>query len=55
LADPDASGIGEIKTRRDLALQRYLDGGANEDWDELQRLNAEMRASFEADGKWDGK
>ena len=55
LADPDSSGIGEIKTRRDLALQRYLDGGSNEDWIELQRLNGEIRASFEADGKRDGK
>jgi DNA primase len=55
LADPDSSGIGEIKTRRDLALQRYLDGGLNEDWNELQRLNGEIRASQEADGKRDGK
>jgi hypothetical protein len=55
LADPDSSGIGEIKARRDVALQRYLDGGANEDWNELQRLNGEIRASFEADGKRDGK
>ncbi len=55
LADPDSSGIGEIKTRRDLALQRYLDGGSNEDWNELQRLNGEIRASLEADGKRDGK
>jgi hypothetical protein len=51
LADPDSSGIGEIKARRDLALQRYLDGGSNEDWNELQRLNGEIRASLEADGK----
>ena len=55
LADPDSSGIGEIKARRDLALQRYLDGGSNEDWIELQRLNGEIRASQEADGKRDGK
>ena len=55
LADPDSSGIGEIKARRDLALQRYLDGGANEDWNELQRLNGEIRASQEADGKRDAK
>ena len=53
LADPDSSGVGELKTRRDQALQRYLDGGANEAWDELQRLNGEMRASLEADGKRD--
>jgi DNA primase len=55
LADPDSSGIGEIKTRRDVALQRYLDGGSNEDWNELQRLNGEIRASQEADGRRDAK
>ena len=48
LADPDASGVGELKTRRDQALQRYLDGGAEQDWDELQRLNGQIRASSEA-------
>ena len=53
LADPDASGIGDLKARRDLALQRYLDGGANIDWDELQRLNGEIRNAVEADGKRD--
>ena len=53
LADPDSSGVGELKARRDQALQRYLDGGANQDWDELQRLNGEIRASAEADGKRD--
>ena len=53
LAEPDASGAGELKARRDSALQRYLDGGTNEDWDELQRLNGEIRASFEADGRRD--
>jgi DNA primase len=55
LADPDASGIGDLKARRDVALQRYLDGGANIDWDELQRLNGEIRSSVEADGKRDQK
>jgi DNA primase len=53
LADPDISGVGDLKIRRDQALQRYLDGGANEDWDELQRLNGEIRSSLEADGKRD--
>ena len=38
LADPDLPAEGELKTRRDEALRRYLDGGAAEDWDELQRL-----------------
>jgi DNA primase len=55
LVDPDMSGIGDLKARRDEALQRYLDGGANQDWDELQRLNGEIRSSVEADGKRDVK
>ncbi|HXJ00858.1 MAG TPA: DNA primase [Micropepsaceae bacterium] len=55
LADPDTSGIGDLKAQRDQALQRYLDGGSEGDWDELQRLNGEIRSSVEADGKRDGK
>jgi DNA primase len=55
LADPDNSGVGDLKARRDSALQRYLDGGANQDWDELQRLNGEIRKQAEADGKRDVK
>ena len=51
LADPDSAAVGELKTRRDGALQRYLDCDSNEDWNELQRLNGEIRASLEADGK----
>ena len=44
LADPDITGVDELlKSRRDQALQRYLDGGANADWEELQRLHAEIR------------
>jgi DNA primase len=43
LADPDLMGGDDLKARRDEALKRYLDGGAIEDWDELQRLNAEIR------------
>jgi DNA primase len=43
LADPDFSGMGELKTRRDETLQRYLDSGANEDREELQRLNGQLR------------
>jgi DNA primase len=43
LADPDGSGSGELKARRDRALQLYLDSGAEEDWNELQRLNGELR------------
>jgi DNA primase len=55
LADPDTLGPGDLKDRRDRALQRYMDGGASKDWDELQRLNGEIRSSAEADGKRDGK
>jgi DNA primase len=55
LADPDTSSVGDLKARRDQALQRYLDGGANQDWDELQRLNGEIRKHVEADGKRDVK
>ena len=44
LADPDGSGVDELlKAKRDQALKRYLDGGANTDWEELQRLQAEIR------------
>jgi len=52
LADPDSSGVDEVlKSRRDHALQRYLDGGSNADWEELQRIHAEIRrlAEPEAD------
>jgi hypothetical protein len=47
LADPDFSGVSDLKARRDQALQRYLDGGSNDDWDELQRLNADIRKAAE--------
>jgi hypothetical protein len=47
LADPDFSGVSDLKARRDRALQRYLDGGLNDDWDELQRLNADIRKAAE--------
>jgi hypothetical protein len=44
LADPDCSGVDEaLKARRDDALHRYLNGGSNGDWEELQRLNGEIR------------
>jgi hypothetical protein len=45
LADPDFSGVGELKSQRDEALQRYLDSGANEDWEALQRLNGQLRSA----------
>jgi DNA primase len=43
LADPDGSGTGGLKAQRDRVLQLYLDSGAKADWDELQRLNGELR------------
>ena len=55
LADPDFTGVGDdLKARRDEALQRYLNGGSENDWNELQRLNGEIRATVEAGGKRDG-
>jgi DNA primase len=52
LADPDSSGVDELlKSRRDQALQRYLDGGSNADWEELQRLHAEIRKAADPDAE----
>jgi hypothetical protein len=52
LADPDTSGVDELlKSRRDHALQRYLDGGSNADWEELQRLHAEIRRLAEPEAE----
>lgn len=48
LADPDVSGVDELlKAKRDQALKRYLDGGSNTDWEELQRLQAEIRKTMD--------
>jgi DNA primase len=44
LDDPDFSLHGELKTQRDAAFRRYLDGGGDADWDEVQRLNGLIRA-----------
>jgi DNA primase len=44
LDDPDFGVHGELKSQRDEALKRYLDGGADKDWDEVQRLNGLIRA-----------
>jgi DNA primase len=52
LADPDSSGVDEsLKSKRDQALQRYLDGGSNADWEELQRLHAEIRKAADPDAE----
>jgi DNA primase len=45
LADPDVPADGDLKARRDGALQRYLDAGRDEDWEELQRLGEALRQS----------
>jgi DNA primase len=45
LHDPETPAYGELKHRRDAALKRYLDGGAHEDWDELQRVNGLIRTA----------
>jgi DNA primase len=51
LADPDFSGVSDLKSRRDQALQRYLDGGSNDDWEELQRLHGEIRRAAEQEAE----
>ena len=48
LADPDFLGVGELKAQRDAALRHYLDSGAIEDWEELQRLNGQLRDARQA-------
>lgn len=52
LADPDSAGVDEsLKSRRDQALQRYLDGGSNADWEELQRLQAQIRKAADPEAE----
>lgn len=43
LRDPVLPEQSELKLQRDEALARYLDAGADADWDELQRLNDLLR------------
>ena len=45
LRNVDLADHTELKAERDEALKRYLEGGANEDWDELQRLNGLIRSA----------
>jgi DNA primase len=45
LLDPEHVATGDLKARRDEALKRYLDGGAHDDWEELQRLNGLIRSA----------
>ena len=42
---PDSPLGGDLKSKRDEALARYLDQGGQADWDELQRLNGMIRAA----------
>ncbi len=44
LRDPVLPEQSELKLQRDEALKRYLERGAESDWDELQRLNDLIRA-----------
>ena len=46
----DSTGLGQLQERRDRALTDYLQRGAGDDWDELQRLNNEIRAHLERMG-----
>ncbi len=43
LRDPELPEQSDVKLQRDEALRRYLDAGADADWDELQRLNELLR------------
>jgi DNA primase len=52
LRDPECPASllpeGDLKARRDEVLQRYLDQGSDEDWNELQRLIGLIRGAAEA-------
>lgn len=50
LEHADSSGLGQLHERRDRALTDYLQRGTGDDWDELQRLNNEIRAHLERMG-----
>jgi DNA primase len=50
LENADSSRVGQLKERRDRALTEYLQHGTGEQWDELQRLNNEIRARIERSG-----
>ena len=47
LCSPDLPMHSDLKIKRDQALQHYLTGGAKTDWNELQRLNGEIRQAAE--------
>jgi DNA primase len=50
LEHADSIGLGQLQERRDRALSDYLQRGTEDDWDELQRLNNQIRAHFERTG-----
>jgi hypothetical protein len=50
LEHADSIGLGQLQERRERALTDYLQRGADADWDELQRLNNEIRAHLERIG-----
>jgi DNA primase len=50
LESADCTGLGQLQERRDRALTDYLQRGTSADWDELQRLNNEIRAHVERIG-----
>ena len=49
LRDPELPEQSDVKLQRDEALGRYLDAGADADWDELQRLNELLRVGARPD------
>jgi DNA primase len=46
IENPDFSPQGELKLQRDAAFTRYLNSGADADFDEVQRLNGLIRAQI---------
>jgi DNA primase len=50
LESADSTGLGQLQERRDRALTDYLQHGTSADWDEIQRLNNEIRAHSERIG-----
>ncbi len=50
LENADSTVLGQLQERRDRALAEYLQHGMGEHWDELQRLNGEIRARLERSG-----
>ena len=47
LRNPDLPMLSDLNVKRDQAFQRYLEGGTEADWSELQRLSEEIRRAAE--------